>query len=93
MSTDYSVVGIKPPDEKWKKMKAVWDACTAAKISVPDDVERFFNYETPDKDGVKINLTLHPAVEDIKGAGMWGYAVHICDLPADIKIVKFEAHY
>lgn len=93
MSADYVVMGIKPPDEKWKKMKAVWDACVVAGLPIPRQVEQFFNDETPDKDGVKIDLTLHPAVEDIKGAGVWGYAVHICDLPADIKIVKFETHF
>ena len=35
MST--SVVGIKPPDDTWRKMKAAWDACMAADVKPADE--------------------------------------------------------
>ena len=42
MSTSISFYGIKPPDEDYLKMKAVYDSCTEASIPVPDKVSEFF---------------------------------------------------
>ena len=56
MSMSAHVVGIRPPDEKWKKMKAVWDACTMANTSIPQEVRDFFGCEPPDKAGVVVEV-------------------------------------
>jgi hypothetical protein len=37
-------------------MKAIYDSCMAAEISIPEEVEKFFNWERPDPAGVIINL-------------------------------------
>jgi len=50
------VLGFKPPDNKWKEMKAVWDSCEKADIEIPDEVEEFFDGEKPDAAGVEIDL-------------------------------------
>jgi hypothetical protein len=57
MSMSTHVTGIRPPDEKFKKMLAVWQACEAAGIEVPDEVDDFFNGEKPDPKGVQVDLT------------------------------------
>lgn len=57
MSMSTHVVGIVPPDDDWKKMKQVYDACVAANIDVPDNVWDFFNNEEPDDAGVLIDLS------------------------------------
>lgn len=36
------VYAIRVPDETWKKMKAVRDACVAAGINVPLEVQSYF---------------------------------------------------
>lgn len=56
MSMSTSVVGFRPPDAKWKKMKAIYDACDEAGVSIPDEVDSFFNGEPPDDAGVRVKL-------------------------------------
>ena len=57
MSMSTHVAAVIPPDQQWKKMKAVWDACNAADLLIPKEVEKFFNYETPDDAGVVVDLS------------------------------------
>ena len=42
MGMSTHLVGIVPPDDDWKKMKAVWDACDNADVDIPKDVSEFF---------------------------------------------------
>lgn len=49
------VIGFHPPDEEWRKMKRVYDACVEAGTDVPAEVEKFFGYEEPDERGVTID--------------------------------------
>lgn len=90
MGMSSSVKGIKPPDETWKKMKAVWDACVTAGIETPVEVDEFFGWENPDKEGVIVNRDkLGDAVEEYNDEYSSGYQVHIDKLPKDIKIIRF----
>ncbi len=50
------VIGFRPADEKWKQMKEVWDACVRAGVGVPDNVVKFFGYDPPDDEGIKVDL-------------------------------------
>jgi len=50
------IVGVRPPDAKWKKMKAVWDACEAAGTDVPAEVDEFFGDDGPSPDGIGVEL-------------------------------------
>lgn len=81
------VVGFKPPDERWNKMKAVWDACRAAKIAVPDDVLSFFNGYDPSPNGVEVDIggCLMTLVEE----GREGFVVDVKKLPKDVTAIKF----
>ena len=54
MGMNTHISGFKPPDEKWKKMKAVMDACLRAGIPCPEEVRDFFGPEEPDKAGVLV---------------------------------------
>ncbi len=65
----YMVVGVKKPDDTWLKMKAVWDACTAAKINIPDQVVAFFNHNPPNDNGVEIRLDNFPSIVTGKVSG------------------------
>ena len=47
MGMSSHVTGFKLPDEKWKKMKAIYDACKVANISPPQEVNEFFDYSPP----------------------------------------------
>ena len=92
MSMSTHVVGIKPPplDEKWKKMKEVWDSCNAAGVEIPEEVGKFFDWETPDDKGVLISLD-----EKCECCKEWwndyssGFEVDVSKIPKDIKIIRF----
>jgi hypothetical protein len=90
MST--SVVGFRPPDEKWNKMKAVWDSCCQAGIEMPDEVQAFFNYEQPDPKGVEVSLTSgkNPAAKEWGERDAQGYEVDLSRLPKGLTFIRFR---
>lgn len=81
------VYGIRPPDETWKKMKAVWDACNDAGVDLPQDVRDFFAGDDPHDDGVKV---------DIDAAEHWDeqgdaieYEIMVDEIPEGVKSIRF----
>ena len=57
MGMSTHVVGFKPADDKWKKMKAVWDACSDADSEIPQSVDKFFDGQYPgDNPGMAVNI-------------------------------------
>jgi DNA/RNA endonuclease G (NUC1) len=92
MGMSTHVQGFRPPDEQWRKMKAVYDACEAAGIKVPDHVWKFFEYETPDANGVEVSAK---ALEECGALHKWsddsrsGYEVDITKLPQGLTILRF----
>lgn len=96
LSTGTRVYGIVPADDRWRQMKAVWDACVAADMAVPDEVLQFFNYEDPDEAGVIINLSHHSAVRVWSPGGdsmKEGVEVELAALPPTVQTVRFVNSY
>lgn len=91
MSMSTHVYGLKLPDDKWKQMKAVWDACGAAGVGLPSSVEKFFQHETPDEKGWQlINLDQHPSVSTYTDEDMTsGFEVDVTKLPAGVTTIRF----
>lgn len=91
MSVSTHVVGFKPPDDTWKKMKAVWDSCEAAGIRIPKEVCEYFNDTTPDDSGVVITLEKHPCCKKYNNTNQAeeGIEITLSDLPKDVKIIRF----
>jgi hypothetical protein len=90
MGMSTSVYGIIPADEKFRKMKAIYDLCEEQGIDIPDEVEDFFDGERPDENGVKIYLTRHEAVKEYSNSeyAEEGYNIQLDKLPKDIKIIR-----
>jgi hypothetical protein len=86
MGMSTHVVGFRPPDDRWRQMKAVWDACAAAGTSIPDEVDEFFNGEAPDDAGVTVDIPTHEWSDEHSREG---YEIHLDELPADIKTIRF----
>ena len=91
MSMSTHVVGFCPADAKFKKMKAVYDACTEAKTTVPDEVQAFFNHEEPDDAGVVVDLeaSMDSPVAKWSDDYRAGLEVDITKLPKHVRIVRF----
>jgi len=92
MSQFTYIIGIKPPDEKWKKMKAIWDSCKAAKIAPPIEVWEFFNEYEPNEKGVEVRLNDECCKEHTAYAEN-GFIVDLTKLPKDVTFLKFVNSY
>lgn len=104
MSMTTFVVGIKPPDEKWKKMKAAYESCLDAGVVPPDEVYEFFEGDRPDDYGVVIDMgalwelkkgnRFHPSSSYWNGGDRGeGIEIEIEKLDPDIKIIRFVNSY
>ena len=100
MSMSTHVIGFRPPDENWKQMKAIYDACTKAKVSLPEEVEDYFNGEPPDPQGVKVELEDYPsktnklgAVKDWRDDMRGGFEVDVTKLPKGVTLIRFYNSY
>jgi hypothetical protein len=93
MGMNTRIVGIKPPDDKWKKMEEVWSACEHASIPTPKLVEEFFGDSAPDPAGVIVELEGTPAVTKYAVDMEDGFEVHIDKLPKDVKVIRFYNSY
>jgi hypothetical protein len=90
------VEGIKPPDEKWKKMKAIWDSCNEAGVNIPKEVDTFFGGVDPDALGVVVGKDgLGKAIKEYHSptGDSEGCEIFIDKLPRDVKIVRVVNSY
>ena len=89
MSMSTNVLGFKPTDDKWRKMKAVWDACMEANVRVPDNVGEFFEHVGPDPSGVEVELEDHDCCRGYRGNCKNGFEIDVKKLPKDVTIIRF----
>ncbi len=92
MSMSTYIIGVVPPDEDWKKMKQVYDACIEADIDIPDDVWTFFDKEEPDEDGVLLDLLDKKEFAICRPWGDMdsdGFELDVCDIPKNVKTLRF----
>jgi hypothetical protein len=86
MGMSTHVIGFKPPDSKWKKMKAAREACVVAGVEIPDEIDSFFEYAEPYENGVEVELKCR-GWED--GGMREGYEIHLSELPKDVTVIRF----
>ncbi len=89
MSVSTEIIGFKPADEKWKKMKAIWDSCEKAEIDVPDEVDKFFDGYPPDNAGVEVKLEGTPCCSEYDSEDGEGFEIQIGKLPKAVKVIRF----
>lgn len=87
------IVGFVPPDDKWKQMRAVWDACEEAGIKAPNEVIDFFEGAEPDEQGATVQLDHHDAVSEYNAEMKSGYEVDLQKLPANVRYLRFYNSY
>jgi hypothetical protein len=91
MSTN--IVGFVEADDKWNKMKDVWDICKLADIDPPNEVLEFFDYVYPgDAPGMEVKLGF-PAVVEWSDSYREGYEVNLELLPENVKFIRFYNSY
>jgi hypothetical protein len=89
MST--SVVGFCPPDAEWMAKKAAYDACVAANVDVPTELERFFNFTKPDDAGREIDIK--QATRKYTAEMESGIEIELAKLSPNVKCIRFVNSY
>ncbi len=93
MGISTHVIGFKAPDDKWKAMKVIYDACSAAGIAPPEEVSKYFEWDTPDDQGVEVKL------QNTLCCAKWsrdmydGFEIDVRKLPADVTHIRFFNSY
>ncbi len=93
MGMSTHVKGFRPPDEKWKKMKAAWDACEAAGTAIPKEVLEFFDHEPPDSAGVEIELEEEECCAEYRDDCRDGFEIDVTKLPKGLTLIRFYNSY
>ena len=87
MSMSTYIIGFRPPNDEWTKMKRVYDTCVVAGVGIPNEVDDFFNGEKPDPAGVEVNIK--SALEEYHDNCSSGFQVDLQKLPKGIKFLRF----
>ena len=99
MGMSTHVVAIRPPDDKWLKMKEAYESCRTAGVEPPKKVLDFFEGEEPDPAGVEVGSAglrddrMPRWVSQLKVECMDGFEVDVTKLPKDVTIVRFYNSY
>lgn len=88
MGADLIIEGFRPVDEEWKKMKAVYDACKAAGVEVPEEVNEFFNWEKPSDFGMFVDVS-DAIVTESNNVML----VDLTKLPKNLKTLRVYLNY
>jgi hypothetical protein len=92
MSMSTHVVGYRPADETWNKMKTIWNTCASAQVPIPAKVLDFFDHEPPgDKPGAEVQID--KAVKPYKNEFSEGFEVNLALLPKDVNVIRFYNSY
>lgn len=82
-------VGFVPPDDKWRAMKAVWDAAQAAEIPIPSEVMDFFDGYEPDPAGVNVTVPVRNWTHPDPRYAAQGFELDVSDIPPHVKTLRF----
>ena len=85
MGMSTGIYGLKPPDETWKKMKTILDACKAGGVEPPPRVSAFFEEEPDGDNGQRVEIPW----KKWEGNGETGIEIEVAKIPKDVKIIRF----
>lgn len=75
MGMDVYAVGVKAPTEEYKKKVEAYQACEAAGLEIPSELEKYFNFQEPPEEGMEIDID-----EAVSGNVMYDDGVMTIDL-------------
>lgn len=96
MSMNTRLLGFKPADETFRKMRAAYVACHDAGVEPPDEVTAYFGGAPEESDDTGVRLTLAGAYgAPVDGVRRWraemqdGFEVDLRLLDPAIKVLRF----
>jgi hypothetical protein len=90
MSMSTNVIGFVPPDERFMKMKQIWDNCTELDVQIPANVYDFFDGCAPDENGMEVEIK-HDEWDD--GDMSAGIEINVDNIPDNVKVIRFFNSY
>jgi len=93
MGMSMHITAIREEDEQYRKMAAAYEACQAAGVSLPKEVEDYFD-DAPPSGGPAVALQTfgkdkHRAVSEYKGDMEEGFTVDLRCLPERTVKLRF----
>lgn len=88
MGMSTHVIGFRPPDERWHQMKSAYDALKKAGLEIPDEIGRFFDWESPDPSGQEVKLKKGDHYSEWNEDSRSGYEIDIRKLPPETHIIR-----
>ena len=82
MSRTLHFEGIRDPDERFRQMFAVYNACQQAGVDVPGEVREFFDGDVPDPRGLVVEL---PTTENERTGAE---ELRVADIPKSVTILR-----
>lgn len=93
MSMNICVEGINQPNEKWFKMKTVYESCINAGIQMPHEVLKFFNYNEPNENMIVEDLKENPCCKKLDIENIDVFEIDISLLPKETSKIRFLVRY
>ncbi len=90
MGMSIHIVGVRPKNEKYKEMEKIWNLCLENRISIPVEVEEFFNGERPGED---ILVDLEKLASEHRSDTEDGFEIKVKDIPEGIESIRFFNSY
>ena len=87
MGMSTRVVGIIETTNQYKKMLSVYDACVKAEVTPPKEVEEFFNYELPERDGMIVKIKCQEYKSETKVET--GLEIKVSDIAKSVTKIRF----
>ena len=88
MGMSYSARAIVPATDKYIHFKNIYEMCKNANVEIPDEVDNFFEYGTPRKDGMEFHLHMSDMKNDDNDYSSY-MRVDVADIPKDAKYIDF----
>lgn len=92
MGMSTHVMGFKPADDKWRRMKEAYAACDAAGVPPPDEVLGFFDHVRFDcipEHGAEVMIERTQCCTEWHDDSRSGFDVDVRKLPADVHVLRF----
>lgn len=90
MTASVRLLGFGPPDDRWKEMAEVYFACRRAGVTVPDEVESYFDEGAPEPIGKDTDLTHLTKEWDVpSGWPALGLEIEVSKIPGNIELLRF----
>jgi hypothetical protein len=87
------VEGVIPANARYNQMLSIYNECRRAGVTIPVEVDGFFQGEEPDGKGIVLELNKHACCYEYNNDSCVGFEIDITKLPQEVKFIRFFNSY